>query len=176
MNMIARRRMLESLSSFASEPLYIYRGGEVIENCTHRSETFEGLIPGTIYDACDLYFGDDLIGDYFYLNASNHQNAFNKTVYYFYLDVTRYKKIILRCKESVKQDGTQRGAIRVGVFDRDGLLLSDFTEENSKEVPEVLLYPENIEFDVTNLKGKKVLAFGLEEIAGRPFVYELRME
>ena len=158
MNMIARRRMLESLSSFASEPLYIYRGGEVIENCTHRSETFEGLIPGTIYDACDLYFGDDLIGDY------------------FYLDVTRYKKIILRCKESVKQDGTQRGAIRVGVFDRDGLLLSDFTEENSKEVPEVLLYPENIEFDVTNLKGKKVLAFGLEEIAGRPFVYELRME
>ena len=175
MNMNTRRRMLEALSSFATEPLYIYQSGDTsFKNCTHRSETYEGLIPGAIYDAVTISFKDK----YFGIVPSSHQNA-HDTIYYFYLDVTRYRKIVVKALRTTSGEQDTMVDPRVGVFDSDGLKRSSFTDENSKEVTKHDIFgfvdPEELVFDVTELKGTKVLAFKEYNWSAGAY-YEIRME
>lgn len=168
MNMKTRRRMFESLSSF--EPLYIYQSGDTdFKNCTHRSETYEGLIPGTVYDVCSIAFGEEC----FEIENSAHQNATNR-IYYLYLDVTRYKKIIVEGYNP--NTSSDLGESRVGVFSSDGLKERDFTEETSKKIGWSFSEPNRYEFDVENLKETRVLAFCNTSRYAEPKIYEIRME
>lgn len=160
-----RRRLLDSSLSWASEPLYIYQSGdESFKNCTHRSETYEGLL-GTTYDACSISFDDS----YFKVNPSSHQNATN-TIYYFYLDVTRYKKIIVKAFAA----NTDVSEARVGVFETDGLKSSSFNDENSVEIKQGFS-PKEYEFDVEDFKGTRVLAIREKNFSAGMY-YEIRME
>lgn len=166
MNMKTRRRMLEVLFDFASEPLYIYKGGEeAFQNCTHRSETYQGLL-GATYDVCSIRFNND----YFSIESSNHQNADDR-IYYFYLDAARYKKVVVKVYTTYME-----GETRFGVFDHDGLKKNSFTEENSKAIGLWIDGPREFEFDITEAKGTKILAFCMSSNYCNPMIYEIRME
>lgn len=169
MNMSARRRMLEGAVSFASEPLYIYQSGDTdLKNCTHRSETFQSLVGATM-NACEIDFDEK----YFEILNSSHQNATNR-IYYLYLDVTRYKKIIV--KGINPNTSNDLGESRVGVFSSDGLKERDFTEETSQKIGLNLFESNTYEFDVEKLKGTQVLAFCNTSRYAEPQIYEIRME
>ena len=175
MNMSVRRRMLESAVSFASEPLYIYQSGDKsFKNCTHRAEKYKNLI-GAEENAINIYFEDK----YFGFTPSSHQNADDLSVYYLYLDVTRYKKIVVKALRITSGDIDKSVEPRVGVFDSDGLKCSVFTDENSLEVTKHDIFgvsePEELAFDVKEMKGTKILAFSEENYRGGAY-FEIRME
>ena len=162
--------MLEGAVSFASKPFYIYQSGDTsFKNCTHRSEKYNGLIPGTTYDACSIVFKEE----YFTIENSVHQNATNR-VYYFYMDVTNYKKIVVMGYNP--SPSYELGETRVGVFSSYGLKEKDFTDETSKKIAWSFSEPDRYEFDVEDLNGTQVLAFCNSRRYVDLKIYEIRIE